>query len=198
MSRLVKSKDYRAWMVSIKQRIQSAQIKAALSVNQELMNLYWFLGEQIIEKQKSAIWGDGFLKQMSQDLQAEFPEIKGFSVRNLKYMRQWLRFWAGSSAIGQQVVAQLGANWSQLVATMAPSADGQQLVNQNDVILRTKQFVSQLPRGHNGVLIQKLSKPAEALFFVQKTIQTQSHREHRAAIPELCALRASVFQIKTS
>jgi predicted nuclease of restriction endonuclease-like (RecB) superfamily len=51
--------------------------------------------------------GDGILAQMSEDLKTEFPDMKGFSVRNLKYMRQWFQFWSSDSAIGQQVVAQI-------------------------------------------------------------------------------------------
>ena len=54
----------------------------------------WFglLGEQIIEKQQSAKWGDGFLKQMSDDLLVDFPDVKGFSVRNLQRIRRWYLF----------------------------------------------------------------------------------------------------------
>ena len=96
MSDLVRSNDYRQWIVSVKERIQSSQIKAAIAVNRELLELYWYLGEQIIEKQQSAKWGDGFLDQLSRDLVAEFPEIKGFSRRNLFYMRKWVSFWTGS------------------------------------------------------------------------------------------------------
>ena len=65
MTKLVKQADYRQWIVSIKQRVQASQIKAAVAVNRELLELYWFLGEQILEKQQTAKWGDGFLGQMS-------------------------------------------------------------------------------------------------------------------------------------
>lgn len=92
MSELAKSKDYRHWIVSIKSRIQTSQVKAAVSVNRQLLELYWFLGEQIIERQASANWGDSFLKQMSRDLLAEFPTMRGFSVRNLQRIRRWHRF----------------------------------------------------------------------------------------------------------
>lgn len=153
MSDLIKNRDYRNWIGSIKDRIQASQIKAALSVNRELLDLYWFIGEQIIEKQKAAEWGDGFLPQMSLDLLAEFPEIKGFSLRNLKYMRQWVRLWAGSPAIGPQAVAQLESGGKsnakraivpQVVAQL--EAKGKQVVSQ--LGLDAKQLVSQIPRGH--------------------------------------------------
>lgn len=103
----ITSKDYIVFIQEIKLRIQSAQIKAAIAVNQELLRLYWFLGESIVSKQKEAAWGDGFIAQMSRDLQAEFPKIKGFSKRNLEVMRQWFQFWSKAPTIAQQVVAQL-------------------------------------------------------------------------------------------
>jgi predicted nuclease of restriction endonuclease-like (RecB) superfamily len=77
------------------------------AVNQELLHLYWDLAELIVLKQQEATWGDRFLSQMSKDLQAEFPDTKGFSKRNLELMRQWYRFWSAESAIAKQLVAQI-------------------------------------------------------------------------------------------
>ncbi len=104
---IIKTEDYLAFIQDIKQRIQGAQIKASVAVNQALLHLYWELAERIVAKQQDSAWGDGFLLQMSRDLQAEFPNMKGFSLRNLKYMRQWFQFWSVESAIGQQLVAQI-------------------------------------------------------------------------------------------
>jgi predicted nuclease of restriction endonuclease-like (RecB) superfamily len=87
MSSLVKDRDYKAFIQNVKHRIQSAQIKAAIAVNQELLHLYWDLAELIVLKQQEATWGDRFLTQMNKDLQAEFPNQKGFSKRNLELMR---------------------------------------------------------------------------------------------------------------
>jgi len=107
VSRLIKKDPaYFDFIQDIKNRVQSAQIKAAVSVNQELLRLYWDMGAKIVEKQKQTAWGDGFLKQMSHDLQDDFPDMKGFSLRNLKYMRQWYSFWS-DALIGQQAVAQI-------------------------------------------------------------------------------------------
>lgn len=161
MNELVPNADYRQWISSIKTRVQSSQIKAAVAVNRELLELYWFLGEQILEKQHSAKWGDGFLKQLSKDLLAEFPELKGFSHRNLKSIRQWYVFWNGDLAIGKQAVSQL-------------EPKGQQAVSQNPT--DPAPIVSQIPWGHNILLVQKLKDPAEALFYVQKTIENNWSR----------------------
>jgi predicted nuclease of restriction endonuclease-like (RecB) superfamily len=99
--------EYKSWLKNLKQKVIQVQLKAAVQVNTTLLQFYWELGEEIILKQAQSNWGDGFLKQLSQDLMAEFPEMKGFSERNLKYVRQWVMFYRQDSAIGQQAVAQL-------------------------------------------------------------------------------------------
>jgi len=106
MSEVAKNLAYKDFIAAIKSQVQSAQIKAAVSVNRELLQLYWLMGSQIVEKQETARWGDGLVKQVSRDLQEEFPDMKGFSIRNIKYMKQWFKFWHDSNLIGQQLVAQ--------------------------------------------------------------------------------------------
>ncbi len=83
-----KDKAYKSWLEALKKRIQASQIKAAIKVNSELLNLYWQLGHEIILKQKEANWGDSIIDQLSKDLTAAFPGMKGFSKRNLFYIRQ--------------------------------------------------------------------------------------------------------------
>jgi len=103
---ITKTTDYLTFIHDIKQHIYRTQIKAAVAINQELLRLYWDLAERIVAKQQTTAWGDGFLAQLSRDLQVEFPDMKGFSLRNLKYMRQWYQFWVTEPIIiGQQVVA---------------------------------------------------------------------------------------------
>ncbi|MAD46344.1 MAG: hypothetical protein CMH98_15180 [Oceanospirillaceae bacterium] len=103
----VSNTDYQQWLSSLKLAFRQRQLKAAVAVNTQLLEFYWHLGQEIVEKQQSSTWGQGFLTQLSKDLMAEFPDIKGFSLRNLKYIRQWVSFWSHGSAIGQQAVAQL-------------------------------------------------------------------------------------------
>jgi len=104
---LTKNEAYSAWLKELKDRVRQVQIKAAVKVNSELLQFYWNLGQDIVEKQKNARWGSGFLKQLSMDLSSEFPDMKGFSERNIKYVRQWFLFYNRNNAIGQQAVAQL-------------------------------------------------------------------------------------------
>lgn len=162
MSDLVSNNEYRDWICSIKSRVQTSQIKAAVAVNYAMLELYWFLGEQIIERQETAHWGDGFLKQMSKDLLQEFPEIKGFSLRNLKYMRQWVRFWTDAPEIRQQAVAQLAQSKGQRLVARLPHG--------------AAQLVSQIPWGHNVRILDKLKDSTDALFYVQKTIENNWSR----------------------
>ena len=90
--------EYREWVVDLKTRFRSVQLKAAVSVNTELLTFYWELGADIVAKQADQAWGSGFINQLSHDLMHEFPEVKGFSVRNLAAIRQWFEFWRAAPA----------------------------------------------------------------------------------------------------
>ena len=104
---LTKNKNYSAWLKELKNKVRLVQIKAAVKVNSELLQFYWELGQDILDKQKNAKWGDGFLKQLSMDLSSEFPDIKGFSKRNLELIRQWYVFYGQKNLIAKQAVSQL-------------------------------------------------------------------------------------------
>jgi predicted nuclease of restriction endonuclease-like (RecB) superfamily len=103
----IQTTEYKEFIERIKIKAQQAQIKASVKVNSTLLEFYWELGQEIVEKQKSANWGSAFLKNMSKDLMREFPNMKGFSHRNLKYIRQWYLFYFTENENGQQVVAHL-------------------------------------------------------------------------------------------
>ena len=94
MKSILKSKDYKEWFLVLKSKICNAQLKAAVKVNTELLLLYWNIGADIVQKQKHAKWGAGFLPRLSKDLLKEFPDMKGFSLSNLKYIRQWYLFYS--------------------------------------------------------------------------------------------------------
>ena len=97
---------YPEFIVSLKQRIRLAQVKAALSVNRELVLLYWQIGKDILTRQEREGWGAKVIDRLSSDLIHEFPEMKGFSVRNLKYMQKFARAWR-DTAIVQELLAQI-------------------------------------------------------------------------------------------
>jgi predicted nuclease of restriction endonuclease-like (RecB) superfamily len=78
--------DYTGWLASLKQRIRSAQQRAALAVNRELVLLYWQIGQDILARQQAQGWGAKVIERLARDPSAAFPGMKGFSPRNLKYM----------------------------------------------------------------------------------------------------------------
>ena len=106
-SELIDNTDYQQWVKELKTQFQQTQYRAVSQVNHTLLGFYWHLGEEIVQKQKSSKWGDGFLKQLSHDLGLEFPDIKGFSKRNLELIRQWYLFWKQDEQITKQRVSQI-------------------------------------------------------------------------------------------
>lgn len=98
--------EYQQWLGSLKQAFRQRQLKAAVAVNTQLLEFYWHLGQEIVEKQQSSTWGQGFLTQLSKDLMAEFPDVKGFSKRNLEQIRRWYLFWNSDAAIAKQAATQ--------------------------------------------------------------------------------------------
>ncbi|MCD0155670.1 YhcG family protein [Deinococcus sp. 6GRE01] len=98
--------DYAALLGDLKGRIRSAQTRAALAVNRELVLLYWHIGQSILARQAQEGWGAKVVDQLARDLKAEFPELKGFSPRNLKYMRAFAAAWPDPEFV-QQLAAQL-------------------------------------------------------------------------------------------
>jgi predicted nuclease of restriction endonuclease-like (RecB) superfamily len=97
--------DYKKWILEIKSKIRSAQMKAALSVNVALIEFYWDLGKMIAEKQTA--WGSKFLEKVSNDLKNEFPDMKGFSVTNLKYCRLFYNQFKISPQVGDESLLEL-------------------------------------------------------------------------------------------
>ena len=103
MDKLIASAEYKKWLVSLKSKIRRSQIKAAVQVNTEMLRMYWELGKDIAEKNLDAKWGSGFFNRLSLDLKKEFPDMKGFSVSNLKYMKRFFLFYSGPCPIRHQL-----------------------------------------------------------------------------------------------
>ena len=116
------SANYPAWFESLKKQIQATRARAALTVNAELIHLYHRIGLEILQRQREHQWGDKIIKRLADDLKAAFPDMKGFSERNLKYMRYFAEQ-CPVAQIGQQVAAQLP--WFHIVTilTKTQSAD---------------------------------------------------------------------------
>lgn len=97
---------YAGWLAELKARIHSAQRRAALAVNRELVLLYWQIGRDILARQAEQGCGTKVIDRLAADLRTAFPDMKGFSPRNLKYMRAFAEVWPDESFV-QEVLAQL-------------------------------------------------------------------------------------------
>jgi predicted nuclease of restriction endonuclease-like (RecB) superfamily len=100
------SPDYVAWLAELKSRVEQARQRAALSVNRELVSLYWQIGRDILDRQQRQGWGAKVIEQLAHDLKAAFPDMRGFSPRSLKYMRALAQAWPDGEFV-QRAVAQL-------------------------------------------------------------------------------------------
>lgn len=109
MNDIILPSDYQDWLKALKSRIQTAQQRAVLSVNQELLQLYWQIGCDILIRQQEQGWGAKIIERLAQDLRSAFPELKGFSRANLLYMRSFAENWPDfhSDPIVQQAVGQI-------------------------------------------------------------------------------------------
>lgn len=107
--------DYPTLLSDLKQQIRSAQIRAVLAVNRELIHLYWRIGQAIAGRQAQQGWGAKVVDQLAHDLRAEFPELKGFSRSNLSYMQQFASTWPDERVV-QQLVGQIP--WGHNIALL--------------------------------------------------------------------------------
>lgn len=165
--------EYKSWIDNIKTRIKQSQIKASVKINYELLDLYWGLGRDIVNKQENSKWGDSFLIMMSKDLQKAFPGISGFSTQNLRSIRFWYKFYTNH------------ANCLQVVSEFAV----------------VEKMVKSIPWGHNQRIMYKCKDINEALFYVQKTMDNNWSRnvlEHQinAGLYERQGKAITNFQVK--
>ena len=93
------SKSYQDLLARLKSQIRTAQVRAAVAVNQELVLLYWGIGKEILTRQKEDGWGTRVIERLAKDLRSEFPDMQGLSARNLGYMRAFAEAWPDESIL---------------------------------------------------------------------------------------------------
>lgn len=144
--------DYQDWLKTIKQKIHATRMKVALAANGELIALYYEIGAQIVDRESLAQWGSGFIDAFSQDLRAAFPEIGGFSSKNLRFCRAFFRFYC-DPAIWQQAVAKLrDTPWAGTEPELSA-------------------LLAKMPWGHNIQIFAKCASVAEARFYMEQTLE---------------------------
>ena len=139
---LSNSKEYLNWLSAVKARYHQQQIKAAIHVNRALLEFYWELGRDIVERKLENVYGSGFYRNLSNDLRRELPDSKGFSPTNLKYFKYFYELYHQESANRQQLVDDLATD------------------------------LFSIPWGHHVQIINRCSGDVnKALFYVRKTAE---------------------------
>jgi predicted nuclease of restriction endonuclease-like (RecB) superfamily len=151
-------KEYATFISELKDRIRVARSKAVLSVNRELIGLYWHIGRSIVERQRNEGWGESIVDRLSTDIQREFPGIKGFSPRNIWRMRAFFLAWTEGRSNLAEPGQEIGNTEQTRPATEVYPA-----------IL--PQAVAELPWSHNVILIERLNDSSDRLWYAHKTIE---------------------------
>ena len=169
-------KEYVQWIYDVKQRFRNAQIKAAVKVNSEQLLFNWQLGRDLVVRKAEEKWGNGIVEQVSLDLQAAFPEAKGFSARNLWNMKKWYSFYTSYEDFGNAVNAlssqmDISSLKLQQVAAEIQEAVPDEKLQQAVAEIPFPALFGFIPWGHHIEIITKCKDLNEALFYVKRTIE---------------------------
>lgn len=152
---------------SLREKINQARLRAVLAVNAELLGMYWEIGRVIAANESEAGWGAKIIQRLASDLKTEFPDMKGFSPRNLRYMREFHLAYPSFSIL-QHGAAKLD------VAPSEGDKYTQTTINQEDIILQ--QAAAKLPWGHHMVILDKAKETEMRAFYVLKCLENNWSR----------------------
>lgn len=183
---------YGPLLAELKSRVRAAQVKTALAVNAHLVWLYWQVGHGIAQQQAKEGWGAGVIPRLAADLHAEFPELKGFSERNIGRMIRFFEEYPDLFPILPPPVAKLsGAEFVQQPAALLPEGSDAPIVPQAAAQLGTDEILQQavakltpgtptpilpqlaakLPWAHHVILMEKLKDRATRIWYMQHAIE---------------------------
>lgn len=170
---------YGPLLAELKSRVRAAQVKAALSVNAQLVWLYWQVGDRIAQQQAQEGWGAGVIPRLAADLHAEFPELKGFSERNIGRMIRFSGEYPDLFAILPPAVAKLpGTEFMQQAAALLPESSAPSTVPQaaaqlapDDPISILPQLAAKLPWAHHVILMEKVKDRATRIWYMRHAIE---------------------------
>ena len=168
--------EYVAWVQEIKARYQRIRSRVALQANYGALEFNWQLGRDLVEKKAEQKWGSGVVEQLSLDLRAAYPDVKGFSSRNLWYMKQWYLFYSGDS-VQTEKLHQLGAELQkaenqnpvklhQLGAEMVSPNRIASIIDNGEML----PVFGIVPWKHHILITSKSSSIEEAFYYLQRTI----------------------------
>jgi predicted nuclease of restriction endonuclease-like (RecB) superfamily len=166
--------DYLAVLADLKQRIAAAQTRAALAVTRELIALYWHVGKTIVQRQARAGWGEAVVERLAHDLRQAFPDLKGFSPRNIWRMRAFFLAWSETPKKLTRAVSE----------TRAPTP-----------AKKLPRAVAEIPWGHNIILLQQLETAEERLWYAE---QARAHAWSRPVLQAQITKKAHARQGKAT
>lgn len=153
-------KDYAILFAEIKQQVKQSQLKAVISANSQMLYMYWYIGNNILQLQQEEGWGAKVIERLAKDLKTEFPQQKGFSVRNLKYMRKFAEDYPIKTI--QQIPTQLKDNQSNIIVQMVSAQF-------EDLFVQTS--LAQISWSHHIALMNKIKTVEERLWYIGATIE---------------------------
>jgi predicted nuclease of restriction endonuclease-like (RecB) superfamily len=182
------TKQYKSWLTELKQNISNVRMQTSLQVNASMLMVYWYIGKQIQQKIDIEDWGAKIIDQLTEDLRLAFPDMSGFSRRNLSYMRRFAAEYPFPEFV-QQPVAQIqgkekrkasdSSQVSKKAIVQQPVAQLENTVMSGALSLEkefAQQAIAQIPWGHHTVLLDKVSDIDERLWYVNKTIENKWSR----------------------
>lgn len=159
--------SYKTWIQELKQRIRAAQVKAAVSVNEQMIMLYREIGKSIVEKQSENQWGSKIIQQMAIDLKNELPDTHGFSRTNLFAMRKFYLFYKDYDNLLPQYNSS-GSDFGGFLEN--------ELVQQPVGLISRQNLLCRIPWGHHIVIMNKCEFAEQAIFYIEQTIQNNWSR----------------------
>ena len=159
---MISDSEYVTWLNELKLRYRSGQVKAALEVNQTMLEFYWSLGRDIVTLKAESKWGSNFFEQLSLDMKRVFPGEKGFSSANLRYMKRWYLYHCEHIVNLQQPAEKIhqhtGSSLTNIEGCLMPSLFGR------------------IPWFHHITIFTKSKSYEEATFYIKKTAENNWSR----------------------
>ena len=164
MDNIINISEYTSLLKQIRQRVQLAQKRAIFSASAEMLRMYWDIGEMLYKQQQAAGWGTKLLERISSDLKNEFPEIKGFSVRNCQFMIQFYKEYNQELTFTKPSVSQIGTSIAKLPVSHSQS---------NKFTLP----ITQISWAHNVVIMQRVKDIEARYWYMHQTIKNAWSRD---------------------
>ena len=155
--------EYIEWLQEIKSRYQAVRSRVALQANYGALEFNWLLGRDIVQKKAETRWGTGVVNQLSLDLRGAYPDVKGFSVRNLFYMKAWYEFYMANDT-NKEILRQIGA---ELLGAEIVSPNRIATIIDNGGMLPIFGIV---PWKHHLLIMSKCKSIEEAFYYIARTI----------------------------